>query len=138
MSPLGFTFASAIAVFFADQATKALVARQSTGGGPWLGFVRRSLNAHGCGRSFGWRTLLALWVAEAVAIATIVHGGALFGNVVAQIGLGVALGGALGNVVDRAWHGAVVDFIDLGFWPSFNLGDAAIVAGTLLAAWRAY
>jgi signal peptidase II len=41
------------------------------------------------------------------------------------------LGGALGNLADRAREGAVVDFIDPIAWPAFNLADAAIVAGVL-------
>jgi signal peptidase II len=49
------------------------------------------------------------------------------------IALGLAIGGALGNVVDRLRFGSVRDFIDLywrGYhWPAFNLADAAVVAG---------
>lgn len=55
-------------------------------------------------------------------------------NKALQFGLGLVSGGALGNLVDRLWHGGVVDFIDLGFWPVFNLADSAIVVGT---AWLA-
>lgn len=53
--------------------------------------------------------------------------------------LGVIIGGALGNLVDRTaraddgWlSGAVVDFIDFQFWPVFNIADAAVVVGGLL------
>jgi signal peptidase II len=53
--------------------------------------------------------------------------------------LGVILGGALGNLVDRVaraedgWlSGAVVDFIDFQFWPVFNIADAAVVVGGLV------
>jgi len=42
------------------------------------------------------------------------------------------LGGALGNLADRVRDGAVIDFIDLPLWPTFNLADAAITAGVLL------
>jgi signal peptidase II len=42
------------------------------------------------------------------------------------------IGGALGNLADRARDGAVTDFIDLPLWPTFNLADVAIVAGVLL------
>jgi len=51
--------------------------------------------------------------------------------------LGLVAGGALGNLGDRFFrghHGAVVDFIALHWWPTFNLADAAIVIGALLAA----
>ena len=39
------------------------------------------------------------------------------------------MGGALGNLADRLRMGRVTDFVDLGFWPIFNLADAAIVVG---------
>jgi signal peptidase II len=42
------------------------------------------------------------------------------------------VGGALGNLADRARDGAVIDFIDLPVWPTFNLADVAIVAGVIL------
>ncbi|MDI7251490.1 MAG: signal peptidase II, partial [Actinomycetota bacterium] len=47
--------------------------------------------------------------------------------------LGLIIGGALGNIVDRIALGAVVDFIDLRFWPVFNLADTAIVFGVGMA-----
>jgi len=56
------------------------------------------------------------------------------GSAAFQVGLGLIIGGALGNIIDRIALGAVVDFIDLGFWPMrswpvFNLADLAIVVG---------
>ena len=42
------------------------------------------------------------------------------------------LGGALGNLVDRLWAGAVVDFIDVGPWPIFNVADSCIVVGMIV------
>ena len=45
------------------------------------------------------------------------------------IGLGLALGGVLGNLVDRIRLGYVIDFLDFQFWPVFNLADIAIVCG---------
>ena len=56
------------------------------------------------------------------------------------IGLGMILGGALGNLIDRFlrspghMHGHVVDFIAIGWWPVFNLADSAVVLGTTLLA----
>ncbi len=54
----------------------------------------------------------------------------------AQGALGLIIGGALGNAVDRVIHGAVVDFVDLhvsGYhWPAFNVADAAISIGALI------
>ena len=51
--------------------------------------------------------------------------------------LGLILGGALGNLADRLFrgdHGAVVDFVALHFWPTFNVADASIVVGCALLA----
>jgi signal peptidase II len=45
--------------------------------------------------------------------------------------VGMLVGGALGNLADRAREGAVIDFFDPTFWPAFNLADAAIVVGVL-------
>jgi signal peptidase II len=42
------------------------------------------------------------------------------------------IGGALGNLADRVRDGAVIDFIDLPLWPTFNLADVSIVVGVLL------
>jgi signal peptidase II len=45
--------------------------------------------------------------------------------------VGMVLGGAAGNLIDRARFGAVIDFIDPLLWPAFNLADLAIVLGVL-------
>ena len=45
---------------------------------------------------------------------------------------GMLLGGALGNLLDRAREGAVIDFIDPIAWPAFNLADSCIVVGVLV------
>lgn len=67
-------------------------------------------------------------------------------STVQLVAIGVIIGGALGNVIDRLFrtgpgvdqggfmNGAVVDFIDLQFWPIFNLADMAVVVGGLVLA----
>ena len=51
-------------------------------------------------------------------------------------GLGMIIGGAVGNVIDRLVHKAVVDFLDFHFygwhWPAFNIADSAITIGVVL------
>lgn len=49
-----------------------------------------------------------------------------------HVGYALALSGAIGNVVDRAFRGYVVDFIHVHHWPVFNVADVAVVAGLLL------
>ncbi len=55
------------------------------------------------------------------------------------VALSLILGGALGNVVDRARLGEVVDFIDIYYrnyhWPAFNVADSAISIGVILLLW---
>ncbi len=83
---------------------------------------------------FGQWALLAL---KAVAVALLWIWLARAGTKLAAIGLGLIIGGALGNAVDRYVHGAVVDFVLLHIetatwrfnWYVFNLADVAIVAG---------
>lgn len=54
-------------------------------------------------------------------------------------GLGLVIGGALGNIIDRALYGAVADFFDFhvwGYhWPAFNIADSAIVLGVAILVW---
>jgi signal peptidase II len=54
------------------------------------------------------------------------------------VGLSLVLGGALGNLIDRVFrspgflHGAVVDFVHVSRWPTFNVADSAITIGAVL------
>lgn len=45
------------------------------------------------------------------------------------VGLGLELGGAIGNLIDRVAWGTVLDFIDFRFWPVFNVADSSVVIG---------
>jgi signal peptidase II len=49
-----------------------------------------------------------------------------------QVSVGLIVGGALGNVIDRLRLGYVVDFIQVGWWPVFNIADSAICVGAAL------
>jgi signal peptidase II len=49
--------------------------------------------------------------------------------------VGMLLGGALGNLADRAREGAVIDFIDPIAWPAFNVADSCIVIGVFVLLW---
>jgi len=49
------------------------------------------------------------------------------------MGLAAALAGSGSNLYDRVRRGAVVDFLDLGWWPTSNLADIALVAGVVVA-----
>ena len=84
--------------------------------------------------------LVALTSAIAVAVAVWIGREK---NRVDQIALGMVLGGALGNILDRVRHGYVVDFADLHFgtfrpFLVFNVGDAAISIGVVILLLRAF
>ncbi len=57
-------------------------------------------------------------------------------NRIEAIGIGLIIGGAIGNAIDRIWHGAVFDFVHFHVgdfsWYVFNVADAAIVIGVIL------
>ena len=52
--------------------------------------------------------------------------------------LGLILGGAVGNLLDRLLYGAVIDFIDFHFWPAFNVADSAVTIAVVLLLAREY
>jgi signal peptidase II len=53
------------------------------------------------------------------------------------LGVGLLTGGALGNLADRIFDGAVTDFIDPPIWPAFNVADIAITFGVIVIAFSA-
>lgn len=53
------------------------------------------------------------------------------------LAIGMVVGGAVGNIIDRIRLGYVVDFIAVGIWPKFNLADAMITVGVVLLLWSA-
>jgi signal peptidase II len=79
-------------------------------------------------------SLLAL-----VIVAVLVRSGRYATKPSSAVAIGLVVGGALGNLLDRAFRqgegflgGGVVDFIDLQWWPVFNVADSAIVVGAIL------
>lgn len=102
--------------------------------------LRYTTNPGGAFGLFGGIPWLFATISAAVILAIVIASRKLPATSSA-VGLGLVLGGALGNLVDRAirgpgFSGEVVDFIDLQVWPIFNLADSAIMigAGTLLVA----
>jgi signal peptidase II len=84
--------------------------------------------------------LVALTSAIAIAVAVWIGREK---NPADKVALGMVLGGALGNILDRTLHGYVVDFLDLhfGMWRPFlvfNVGDAAISIGVVILLLRAF
>ena len=80
-------------------------------------------------------SLVALAVLARVALRVLPDGGW-----VGRVAIGLIFGGAVGNLIDRARFGAVVDFVDVHWrgwhWPAFNVADSAITVGVALLALR--
>ena len=120
-----------------DQGTKALVTSHIDRGDrvevlPFLALenVRNKGVAFGLGGDISAALIgvtIVLLVGMLVVLA--IRGG---GGWLVWLPAALLLGGALGNLADRARDGAVTDFIDLPLWPTFNLADVAITVGVLL------
>jgi len=128
----------AAVVILADQGVKAIVSSTLQHGDPidlLGGFVRLDYTRNS-GAAFGiFQAAGPVFAGAAVAVS----GGILLYAWTAHdkpptmwIALGLILGGAIGNLVDRVHLGYVIDFIDLRWWPVFNLADSSIVLGIAL------
>ena len=120
--------------FGLDQLSKYVVSNSLDLGEAWPAHsFFRLKHATNSGSAFGLfpnQTMLLI-VASAFAIGFLVY----FYRTHAmprrllRFAIGLQLGGAFGNLFDRVRDGAVVDFIDVGPWPIFNLADSSIVVG---------
>lgn len=132
----------AAVVLAVDIVTKVLAVRLLTPGQPvsiigdtvtWT-LVRNSGAAFSMATGYTW--LLTL-IATGVVVGIVWMGRRLVSPWWA-IGLGMILGGAMGNLVDRFFRspgplqGHVVDFLSIGWWPVFNVADPAVVGGAIL------
>jgi signal peptidase II len=132
--------AVAAAVVSADQATKQwALDRLSRGPVHVIGPLDFELSRN-TGSAFsllqGQRVLLAV-VALVVGVGLLAFA-ARSRRRSRAVEVGLIVGGAAGNLVDRLArgdHGAVVDFVALHFWPTFNLADSCIVVGCVLLGW---
>jgi signal peptidase II len=138
-----------VVVLILDQITKALaLAHLSPGQAVGIidGFFSLTLVMNP-GLAFGflsstpvaWRWIVALLSIGALVVLGVVGLRLLpTGGWLSGLALGLIFGGAIGNLIDRARFGAVVDFLDFywrGYhWPAFNVADSAISVGVTLLA----
>ncbi|MFN2452155.1 MAG: signal peptidase II [Candidatus Dormibacteria bacterium] len=129
--------ATAAVVFLADHLVKRVVSNAIPLGsevGAGSPVTLHHINNHGA--AFGlFPGLQNVFLVVAVLVgAYIVLAGQRFGRgALTQVVLGCILGGAAANAVDRFRQGYVVDYVDVHIWPIFNLADACIVIGILVA-----
>lgn len=136
--------ATALAVLALDQASKLFVRQLLISAGsysiPLFGGWVRLTYVENRGAAFGIfqnQTLFFIVVGFLVVVGILI--GQRFIPVrqtTLALCLGMQLGGATGNLVDRLRYGHVFDFVDLTFWPVFNVADSAIVVGVAVLAYH--
>jgi signal peptidase II len=139
-------FATATAAYLLDRLTK-LIAENTLEGRPpirllpgiHLAFTTNSGGAFSIGGATPWVFVGATIVVSAMIVLTAFR----HRSRLTAAALGCILGGALGNLTDRiirgpGLRGRVIDFIDIGPWPVFNVADSAIVIGAILLAWSEF
>ncbi|MFM9378114.1 signal peptidase II [Gordonia sp. VNK21] len=133
---------TALAAYLLDLLTKTLAVDyldpadpvQIIGDTVTLTLIRNSGAAFSMATGYTW---ILTFVALAV-VAVIIRYSRRLGSLGWVIGLGLVLGGALGNLTDRIFRepgplrGHVVDFVSVGWWPVFNVADSAVVCGAVL------
>jgi signal peptidase II len=129
---------SAACLIALDQASKAIVVSRLEEGqsiARWCVSIRRLTNRRfDRGLPFISNVaLVALWLAAVAMLVAVLRTGAPANRTMVALAGGAAAGGAASNLLDHLRLGGVVDFIDVGFWPVFNLADTAIVAGVASA-----
>lgn len=138
-------FLTALLVVSADQLSKLWIKSNLTLGEslPETGFFRLT-HVHNTGAAFGLfqdqSTILTIAAIIGIAVllflVLFMYRRSHFLNTMpGNLSLGLILGGTVGNLIDRLSSGYVTDFIDIGFWPAFNLADSAVVVGAILLAY---
>ncbi len=138
-------------VLVVDQVTKAMIRANMTLGQsiPPEGILRLTYVTNPYGL-FGFDGVLGLYlsptffmISTGIVVMLIIWLGCRYLTAASKLlrfGLGLLLGGAMGNLIDRIWFGAVIDFIDIqlpwGFpwprWPTFNIADASLTIGIFI------
>jgi signal peptidase II len=131
----------AAGAIIADQVSKLVVEQQLALNRSWAPFPEyahlfRITHVSNTGAAFGLfpsGSLLFGFVAAIVSVLILFYNYRLTaGHRLLRAALGLQMGGALGNLIDRLRIGHVTDFLDFGPWPVFNLADLWIVSGVVL------
>jgi len=135
----------AVLTLVIDQISKRLVMTSFSPGESWnpvaalerwvsLTYVTNTGAAFGLFPDHG---VVFMIIAVVVVVAIIFYYRYLPGDQwLVQISLGLQLGGALGNLLDRLRYGYVIDFIDFKVWPVFNVADSSVFVGVVILAFH--
>jgi signal peptidase II len=129
-------------VIAVDQITKTLTVQKLADGPVELGLGVRLVNARNTGIAFSKGAGFAGVIIPVLAVTALISWVALkefrtSPRRITTIAYGLILGGAWGNIIDRMFRdrrwgrGAVVDMVDVGWWPVFNVADAALTVGVV-------
>ncbi len=127
----------AFLIFLIDQFTKFVVRdqllfRESF---PREGFFRFT-HTHNTGSAFGifqdQNTALIFVSIIGIAILVLIYRSQVVPTRLLRLSIGLQIGGAAGNLMDRLLIQHVTDFIDVGTWPVFNVADASIITGLVI------
>jgi signal peptidase II len=139
MGPWGRVAATLVVVTALDQTTKALVRHGVAAGDsdsvlPGIDLVHVRNTGVAFGALSGGGALVLVLTAAALALL-IAYFARHPRRPLLWLPTGLLLGGAAGNLIDRARDGAVTDFVKLPHWPAFNVADMAITVGVLALLW---
>lgn len=130
-------------ILLADQFTKVLiVGNYALGDSTYVTNFFNVVRAHNTGAAFsflagagGWQRWFFTGIGVVAAIFMVWMLKSHPGQKLFSFAISLILGGAIGNVIDRLWHGYVVDFLDFHWktmhFPAFNVADAAISVGAV-------
>ncbi len=138
-------FLTGLLIVVADQFSKAWIRTNLPEGRSLFetGFLRIT-RVHNTGAAFGLfpDQVLALIIVALIGITAILvyvlivsRYFPLPAGMLGKLALGLVFGGTLGNLFDRLCLGYVTDFIDFGFWPTFNIADSAVTVGIIIFAY---
>jgi len=135
---------TAILVVVGDQLSKTWIRSNLAIGQslPEAGFFRLT-HIHNTGAAFGlfrdysFQLTIVAFVGVAIVLFYaffVCRRFPFLNNMLSKVALGLVLGGAVGNLIDRLHFGYVTDFIGVGIWPPFNVADSSITVGVIVFA----
>jgi len=118
-------FIVALSIIVLDQLTKQLVKNFTN--------IRIVMNPGSLWGLFPNATSLLAWLSViVVGVFLYNYDNIQKSDLKVKIGSALIVGGAVGNLIDRILYKGVIDFIRIGWWPSFNIADSAISIGVIL------
>jgi len=131
-------FSTALLIIFLDQLTKFLVKQnfQLNQSIPIINNILHLTYITNTGSAFGlFKSLNLIFVLFSIIVIVVIFyylKKIIRNEKLLQFSVGLLLGGTIGNLIDRLFYGAVIDFIDFRVWPVFNIADSAVTISVML------